>query len=333
MDSRLPSVSTKIRKAIPGPNKTDEKSGREEESSEMKVNARWVLTLTAALVLAAGAFAQTPAPDAAPAGRGPHGPGPGFGPGPFGMELLGFGGMHGGKTVTGAPFTATAVGTTNRTLADGTKISQTVQSNLYRDAQGRVRKEVTLPAMASSSNGTPKSLVVIHDPVAGTGYVLDSTKKIAHALPQHSKGTTDSAAGDATSTGPRHGAGANANVSKESLGTQTVNGVLAEGTRYTRTIPAGRMGNDKPLTIVREEWYSPDLQMIVQSKRTDPFVGETTYNVTKIQRTAPDASLFTVPSDYSVTTAPAGKGARHGYRRGGGGAAAPSDAPGGGLDM
>jgi hypothetical protein len=290
----------------------------------MKVNARWVLSLTAATVLAAGAFAQAPGP-----GRGPHGPGPGFG-GPFGMELLGFGGMHGGKTVTGAPFTATAVGTMNRTLADGSKISQTVESNLYRDAQGRVRKEVTLPAMASSSSGTPRSLVVIRDPVAGTGYVLDTTKKIAHALPQRSKGTTGDA--PANSTNPHRGPGANANATKESLGTQTVNGVLAEGTRYTHTIPAGRMGNDKPLTIVREEWYSPDLQMIVQSKRTDPFVGETTYNVTKIQRNAPDASLFTVPSDYTVTTAPAGKGGRHGYR-GNGGTAAPSSAPGGGLNM
>src|SRR6516165_8715671 len=126
----------------------------------MRVNAGWILTVTAAIVVATGAFAQTPAPDATPGlERGPHGPGPGFGPGPFGMELLGFGGMHGGKTVTGAPFTATAVGTINRTLADGTKISQTVQSNLYRDAQGRVRREVTLPAMDGSTGGTAKSLV------------------------------------------------------------------------------------------------------------------------------------------------------------------------------
>jgi len=302
----------------------------------MRVNAGWILTVTAAIVVATGAFAQTPAPDATPGlERGPHGPGPGFGPGPFGMELLGFGGMHGGKTVTGAPFTATAVGTINRTLADGTKISQTVQSNLYRDAQGRVRREVTLPAMDGSTGGTAKSLVFIHDPVAGSGYVLDTTKKVAHTLPQHNKGAagTAPAPDSTTSTNPHRGPGGNANVTKESLGTQTVNGVVAEGTRYTRTIPAGRMGNDKPLTIVREEWYSPDLQMIVQSKRTDPFVGETTYNVTKIQRTAPDASLFTVPSDYTVTAAPAGKGARHGYRRNGGGAAnAPSGGPGG-LDM
>jgi hypothetical protein len=251
------------------------------------------------------------------------------------MELLGFGGMHGGKTVTGAPFTATATGTINRTLADGSKVTQTVQSNLYRDAQGRVRKEVTLPAMAGSSAGAPKSMVFIHDPVAKTGYVLDTNKKIAHAMPQRGKGPdAPPADGESSSNGPHHGHGDNANVVKESLGTQTINGVAAEGTRFTRTIPAGAMGNDKPLTIVREEWFSNDLHMLVQSKRTDPFVGETTYNVTNIQRNAPAASLFTVPSDYTVKTAPAGKGMRHGFRRGGATPPPPpADGSGPGFDM
>lgn len=306
----------------------------------MKANTRLVLTSAAALLLSACAFAQSPAPDAAPAPppgheRGMHGPGPGFGPGPFGMELMGFGGMHGGKTVTGAPFTATAVGQTDRTLADGTKISQTVQSNLYRDAQGRVRREVTLPAGSAAAKGTPKSLVVIHDPVAGTGYFLDTTKKIAHAMPQRTKdqGHAGPDTDESTAGGPHRGPGDNANVVKESLGTQTINGVAADGTRYTRTIPAGRMGNDKALTIVREEWYSPDLQMVVQSKRADPFVGETTYNVTNIQRTAPSPALFTVPSDYTVKAAPAHVGKRGFRRNGGAPPPPPADAPGAGFDM
>ena len=305
----------------------------------MKANTMLVLTSAVALFLSGGAWAQSPAPDAAPApppehGRGPHGPGPGFGPGPFGMELMGFGGMHGGKTVTGAPFTATAVGQTNRTLADGTKISQTVQSNLYRDAQGRVRKEVTLPAGSAASSGEPKSLVVIRDPVAGTGYFLDTAKKIAHSMPQHAKSAGNGApAIDESTAGELHHGPDDANVVKESLGTQTINGVAAEGTRYTRTIPAGRIGNDKPLTIVREEWYSPDLQMIVQSRRMDPFVGETTYNVTNIQRTAPNPSLFTVPSDYTVKDAPAHRGERGFRRKGGAPPPPPADGPGAGFDM
>src|SRR5262249_4181628 len=154
-------------------------------------NTRFLVTSSAALFFAAAASAQSPAPDAAPAPPPPmHGPrrglGPG-GPGPFGMELLGFGGMHGGKVVTGAPFTSPAGGESDRTLADGTKISHKVQSNLFRDAQGRFRKEVTMPAigpLATNSSGATKSLVVISDPVAGTNFVLEPDKKIARKMPQ-----------------------------------------------------------------------------------------------------------------------------------------------------
>src|SRR5262249_20958634 len=167
----------------------------------MKWNSRLLLTLLATAFLAAGSYAQNPEPDSTPPPPPPgghrHGPGgPGFA-GPFGMELLGFGGMHGGKVVTGAPFSATAVGESNRTLADGTKVSQKVQSTVYRDAQGRVRKETTLPAIGPlAASGSPKSLVFIHDPVAGTGYVLDVNKKIAHKLPQHPKESADAKTAD-----------------------------------------------------------------------------------------------------------------------------------------
>jgi hypothetical protein len=288
----------------------------------MSRNSKWVLGLGLALALTAATRAQEAGPDAA-AQAGAPGPGRGHGPGfggPFGerMELLGFGGMHGGKTVTGAPFSATAVGESRQTLSDGTVISHKFQSNLYRDAQGRFRREVTLPAVGPlAANGGPKSFVMIHDPVAQTGYVLEPDQKVARKLPPHGKRGADAADG-----GKKHPD--DANVKKESLGTQTINGVNAEGTRYTRTIPAGQVGNDKPLTIVREEWYSPDLQMVVQSKHTDPFMGEMTYAVTNIQRAAPNASLFTVPADYTVKEGPpagmAGRG--HGMHH-----AAPGDGP------
>jgi hypothetical protein len=301
----------------------------------MRLYSRLLLTLAAAVLLSAGSYAQSPEPDSAPPPPPPSGHmrgpgGRGFG-GPFGMELLGFGGPHGGKVVTGAPFTATAVGESNRTLADGTKISQKVQSTVYRDAQGRVRKETTLPAIGPlAASGTPKSLVFIHDPVAGTGYILDTNKKIAHRLPQHPNKAADAGASDSDTPGKGWASHpGDANVTKESLGSQTINGVVAEGTRYTRTIPAGHMGNDKPVTIVNEEWYSPDLQIIVQSKRSDPFAGESTYTVTNVQRSAPAGTLFTVPSDYTVKDAPAHTGKR-GHRKHGGAPPPPADgsAPG-----
>ena len=267
--------------------------------------SRWILVLSAALVMTVGVRAQE-TPDSPPPGHGSM-RGPGFG-GPFGerMELLGIGGMHGGKVVTGAPFSATATAWTKQTLSDGTVITRTVQSNLFRDAQGRFRKETTMPAVGPlAASGTPKTFVMIHDPVAKTNYVLDPGKKTAHQMPQRGRGGPNATA-DAEG-GPQHKGrtpGNNANVLKESLGTQTINGISAQGTRFTRTIPAGQVGNDRPLSIVREEWYSPELQMVIQSKHSDPFMGETTYTVANIQRTAPDASLFSVPPDYTVKTGP-----------------------------
>jgi hypothetical protein len=121
---------------------------------------------------------------------------------------------------------------------------------------------------------------------------------------------------------------ASGEVKNESLGTQAINGVNATGTRITRTIPAGQIGNEKALQVVFERWYSPDLQMVVKSTRTDPRFGTTTYSLSNVQRTEPAAALFTVPSDYTVKEG--GPGGRGGHRRGfhgGPPAGAPADAP------
>jgi len=125
---------------------------------------------------------------------------------------------------------------------------------------------------------------------------LNPDKKVAHVMRTRDRGKRGPGApGSEPSDVP-----VNPNVTKESLGTQTINGVSAQGTRFTRTIPAGQIGNDKPITITREVWYSTDLQMVVQSKHSDPRFGDTSYSLTNIQRTEPPANLFTVPSDYTI---------------------------------
>ncbi len=91
-----------------------------------------------------------------------------------------------------------------------------------------------------------------------------------------------------------------AEVNKESLGTQTIEGVQAEGTRVTFTIPAGKIGNERPIVTVNERWYSPELQAVVMSKNSDPRMGETTYRLTNIVRSEPDSGLFQVPADYTI---------------------------------
>src|SRR5258707_12246406 len=101
------------------------------------------------------------------------------------IELLGFGGgVHGGKVVKGAPFSALATSETAQTLADGNHINRKTQTNLYRDSLGRFRKEVTLQAIGPlAASGQPHSFVEISDPVAGTNYVLEPEQKIARQMP------------------------------------------------------------------------------------------------------------------------------------------------------
>jgi len=119
------------------------------------------------------------------------------------------------------------------------------------------------------------------------------------------------------SGGFRHGGGAQPDavhqgrtrpdVKREDLGTQTMEGLTVQGKRTTHTIAAGQVGNANALVVVTETWYSPDLKVVVMSKTTDPRSGTSVYKLTNVSRTEPDASLFQVPSDYTVTQ---GRGGR-----------------------
>jgi len=230
------------------------------------------------------------------------------------IELLGFEGMHGGKVVTGVPFSAVAVSESTQTLADGNHIARKTQTNLFRDSQGRFRKEVTLPAIGPlATAGQPKSFVFINDPVAGTNFILHADTKTAEQMGRPFAGMKgplkDALKGKMGSRQQQEMA--NSSLKKEDLGTQTIAGVSAQGTRITHTIPAGQIGNDKAITIVSEHWYSNDLQMVVMSKRSDPRFGDTTYSLTNVQRQEPAASLFAVPPDYTVTQGGPGRHGMH----------------------
>jgi TonB family protein len=346
------------------------------------------------------------------------------------------------KVIKGAPFSADAVTESVQTLGDGNRITHSSTAKLYRDGEGRTRREQTLGGVgALTASGETPQTVFINDPVAGTTYILNTrehtaqkamqfsfkregggeggakaesnytfTRKVAepsvvisggringkaqksvqptypavaraagaeggvdvevvvdeqgnvesakavsgHPLllaaavdaarqwvfsptllqgkPTKVKGVitfefalsnndggsakasrivTQMPAGEPAMGGNvimrttagggdrkelPHFAGA-----QESLGTQSIEGVQAEGTRTTVTIPAGAMGNERPLLIVSERWYSAELQTVVMTKHSDPRFGETTYRLTNISRSEPDHSLFEVPAGYNVT--------------------------------
>jgi hypothetical protein len=243
-----------------------------------------------------------PGPSSGPGGPSDRGFHQRMGPGSLSPDdAIGFLGVEAGlgrKTVTSAPFTAAYSQQTTQAFADGNRIQRTTTGTLSRDGSGRTRRDFTLPAMGdwAASGKTPPHLILINDPVAGADYVLEPDQKTARkfALPPDKFGK------GVGGIPPPFAQERQNESTTTSLGTQMVNGVSAQGTRTTRTIPAGAIGNDKQIVIIVERWYSPDLQMNVMIKRSDPRTGDNLFQLTNIVRGEPDASLFQLPADYVV---------------------------------
>jgi hypothetical protein len=235
------------------------------------------------------AVAATPVLDAQ------RGFGPGFGHGE------GFGGFH-GQVTTGAPFTATRTITHTQTLTDGTTVTHTETIKEARDSQGRIFTERLPQPPAGGEGPLGRSMVRIFDPVSHTATTYSPDSKQANVLHLPEAGQFHGPRGPegAMAGGPMRGHGNMPAPTVESLGSKTINGVAAEGTRATRVIPAGAQGNDKPLTITRESWISSDLKVEVMRVDTDPRMGTTTMELTGISRDEPAAALFQAPAGYSV---------------------------------
>ena len=232
-----------------------------------------------------------------------------------------------GSPVQGAPYSATITNESVQTLADGNRIVQSSTGTTARDSHGRTRQDAPLPPIGNLSAANAPHLVFIMDPVAQVSYTLNLTDKTAEkmSIPSGAPGPSAATVGarqvfmtqsgavqvpDAPPPPPAIaivkslGSEEHAEVTTEDLGTETMEGVLVTGTRTARTIPAGEIGNEKPISIVTEIWTSPDLKTIVYSKRSDPRMGEQTFKLANIVRAEPDASLFTVPADFKLTDGP-----------------------------
>ena len=232
-----------------------------------------------------------------------------------------------GSPVQGAPYSATITNESVQTLADGNRIVQSSTGTTARDSHGRTRQDAPLPPIGNLSAANAPHLVFIMDPVAQVSYTLNLTDKTAEkmSIPSGAPGPSAATAGprqvfvtqsgavqvpDAPPPPPAIaiakslGSEEHAEVTTEDLGTETMEGLLVTGMRTARTIPAGEIGNEKPISIVTEVWTSPDLKTIVYSKRSDPRMGEQTFKLANIVRAEPDASLFTVPSDFKLTDGP-----------------------------
>lgn len=253
-----------------------------------------------------------------------------------------------GKLVKGAPYSAQAVTEVTQTLGDGNRIVNKSTASIYRDSEGRMRREQTLRAIGPFATGSEApQTIFISDPVAGMTYMIDARTRVARKTSSHhweykiaapppegakipgpAEGPTTQVAREpgrenvmvltgpegpgfeTVMTAPRAGVEAglvmelhgneHKNVKTESLGKQVVEGVEAEGTRTTVTLPAGEIGNERAIEIVNERWSSTELQTVVMTRHSDPRFGETVYRLTNINRSEPAKSLFEVPADYTI---------------------------------
>jgi hypothetical protein len=223
------------------------------------------------------------------------------------------------KIVKGMPYSAEVVSESVQTLSDGNRIVHRTTSRVYRDSQGRVRRE------EDRASGGP--IITITDPVANTSITLDAATKTARetrGLPftsgywlgfdggrslfsrtlnffDYSYGAGAALKGMSDrSTFGRTRRPEGSDYSEEHLPAKNIEGVQATGFRKTTTIPKGAIGNEQPIKIVSEEWTSNDLQVLVLTDFNDPRTGRSTYKLLNISRTEPDAALFKAPADYKV---------------------------------
>jgi hypothetical protein len=243
------------------------------------------------------------------------------------------------EPVAGAPYSAEAITDVVQTLSDGNRIVRQNKAQISRDGNGRTRREEGFAMFGPLVNGPRANElrnVQISDPTTGTIVMLDLQSRTAHRMPAPRLMLRNKIAGGIANGGvnvdklnvekfemavpppppPPPPPGAMGGVMfhrveaiagmhaekpvVESLGTQFMEGIAVDGTRTTLTIGAGQIGNEQPINIVSERWFSSDLKVLVMSRQSDPRFGETTYRLTNITRAEPSPQLFEIPADFTV---------------------------------
>ena len=190
--------------------------------------------------------------------------------------------------IADAPFTAKVVVTWNEPLVGGGIVSRKYYTLVARDSQGRVHREMRGFVPADSAEEPPLRSFTILDPVSGTRTTC--TKALM---------TCAASAFDANLVLTENAAD-RGNVSGESLGQRTIEGLPTTGTRETVSNVSGPRGSSRLAVSHTDAWYSPDLQIDLSVTRTDPQSGVVTLNVTELVREEPDSTWLAIPSGYTV---------------------------------
>ena len=212
---------------------------------------------------------------------------------PSAFTSLGFGYGPAGTLISAkknAPFSAAVTSQVEQTLSDGTTIRRENQETVMRDSAGRIYRERALSMRPHAENDSSRMISII-DTVQHVQYVCSTLRKVCTKVTYR----TPPKFHRASLSDPKR-----PDVSVEELGPSEISGLEVEGTRITRTLPEGMLGNDRPITSVEETWYSKALDVNVQMKRNDPRMGQRTTTMTTVNPGEPDPKYFQVPEGYRV---------------------------------
>ena len=214
---------------------------------------------------------------------------------------------NGTAPVVGMPYSGTGTTQSATLFLDGNRIVHTETTRFFRDSQGRTRVEhLFLPINPTVSSPPMATMVTISDPVIGERYLLHPQQKIVDTLPWRGAGTIQPPVPSPTPS-PRlslpgfgFSGGSSDDESKAvSLGEKMIEGVRVVGTQLEHTVPANTIGNQKPIAVTVEQWFSPELGAVILATHRSSIGSETTYQLEQIVRAEPDAALFVVPPDYT----------------------------------
>jgi hypothetical protein len=226
---------------------------------------------------------------------------------PCTLGVMGFVSL-GTQSKTDAPYSGTLKTSFEQKLPDGNAVHGFHRVHQARDSKGRTMDEMAM-GCARGEDGQPKQTlsVTVVDPTTSTimnWQVGDFMPKIAHvhhmSIPNHKQPTAEEAAEQMKRSQIAAKTQRHDEVRSENLGSKTVSGVLAEGMRTVRTIPAGEEGNDQPLEVINEQWISKELGLIVLRIDDDPRRGRTTIEFEDLSLGEPDPAVFAAPSGYKV---------------------------------
>ena len=183
--------------------------------------------------------------------------------------------------IPASPFSATAATEVTRLQPNGASSVSKSFSHLARDSKGRTFIESHFPLLPTDTGEGRIRSIKISDPTAHTTTELNVAAAHANVynLPEISALTPPSG---------------------EDLGVTDMEGLVVHGYRNSEAV---QVPNGEPAAVIRENWYSEQLQTNIKSKNKYPDGEIETLTLSQVTLSEPDPALFQIPPEYRLTDA------------------------------